>query len=104
MTQYPIVWRPAARSDLLALYDWISDWADPDTAYRYTSAVEAQVVKLGRFPRRGTPRDDLVPGMRTISFRGRTIIAYRVDQSKVEILRLLHSGQDWPDGDENDGE
>jgi len=93
--RYAVVWRPAARADLLALYDWIAERADPDTAFDYTSRIEAHAAKLAEYPERGTPRDDLVPGMRTTPYRRRTIIAYRVTGEEVEILRLVHAGQDW---------
>jgi toxin ParE1/3/4 len=91
----PVVWRPKARADLLALYDWIAGQADPETAFDYTARIEAQAAALATFPDRCTPRDDLVPGMRTIPYRRRTIIAYRVIDGKVEILRLIRAGQDW---------
>ncbi len=95
MKRYAVVWRPDARADLLALYDWIAARADPDTAFDYTSRIEAHAEKLAEFPERGTPRDDLVPGMRTTPYRRRTIIAYRVVGGEVEILRLVHAGRDW---------
>lgn len=95
MKPRPVVWRPRARADLLALYDWIAERADAETAFDYTSRIEARAALLATFPDRGTPRDDLVPGMRTIPYRRRTIIAYRVNGEDVEILRLVHAGQDW---------
>ena len=95
MIPRPIVWRPRARADLLRLYDWIAERADPDTAYAYTAAIEAHAAKLATFPDRGTPRDDLVPGLRTTPYRGRTVIGYRVLADSVEILRLVHAGQLW---------
>ena len=95
MTPLPVVWRPAARGDLLALYDWIADRADLETAFAYASKIEALGERLADFPNRGTPRDDLVPGMRTVPYRRRVTIAYRVLEDRVEILRLLQSGQDW---------
>lgn len=95
MKRYAVVWRPKARADLLALYDWIAERADPDTAFDYASRIEAHAAKLAEFPERGTPRDDLVPGLRTTPYRGRTVIAYRVTRGEVEILRLVHAGQDW---------
>jgi toxin ParE1/3/4 len=58
---YTIVWRPQARDDLLALYEWITEQADPDTAFEYTSKIEAHANTLANFPERGTPRDDLAP-------------------------------------------
>lgn len=95
MTAHKVVWRPRAQDDLLALYDWIADRADPDTALAYTSRIEDHADKLAEFPERGTPRDDLLPGLRTTPYRRRTVIAYRVTGGAVEILRLVHAGQDW---------
>ena len=94
MKQYPVVWRPKARSSLLALYDWIAEQADPETAFEYTSKIEAHAAKLANFPERGTPRDDLVSGLRTMPYRRRTVIAYRVLDDEVEILRVIHGGMD----------
>src|SRR3546814_6951406 len=37
-----VVWRRTATDDLYRLYDWIADHADPDTAFAYTSAIEAR--------------------------------------------------------------
>jgi toxin ParE1/3/4 len=94
LKQYKIVWHPNARADLIALYDWIAEQADPGTAFDYTSKIETQTAKLALFPDRGTPRDDLVTGMRTIPYRKRSIIAYRVLDEEVEILAIIHAGRD----------
>lgn len=93
MNAHRIVWRPKARDDLLSLYDWIAGQADPATAYDYTAEIEAHVRKLSHFPERGTPRGDLGEGIRTTPYRRRTIIAYRVMDGAVEIIRLVHGGQ-----------
>lgn len=95
MKRYPVVWRPSARADLLALYLWIADRADTETAFGYTGAIEDHAAKLAEFPNRGTPRDDLSPGLRTTVYQRRTVIAYRVEEDRVQVLRLLHAGQDW---------
>lgn len=93
MKAHKIVWRPGARDDLLSLYDWIAGQADPVTAYDYTAAIEVHVRKLSHFPERGSPREDLGEGIRTTPYRRRTIIAYRVLDDVVEIVRLVHGGQ-----------
>lgn len=100
MTRFAVVWRPAASADLIALYDWIAERADRATAFDYTSRIEAHAATLAEFPERGTPRDDLVSGLRTTPYRRRTTIAYRVTGGEVEILRLVHAGQDWAGLDE----
>ena len=94
MKQYRVVWRPQARDDLLALYEWIGEQADPATAFEYTSKIEAHATKLANFPERGTPRDDLAPGVRTTPYRRRTVIAYRVLDEEVEILAIAYAGRD----------
>lgn len=93
MKRYRIVWRPEARVQLIALYDWIAAQATSDTAIGYTAAIEAHVDRLATFPDRGTPRNDLHPGIRTIPYRRRTVIAHRVLGDEVEIRALAHGGQ-----------
>ncbi|GAA0867056.1 hypothetical protein GCM10009115_33440 [Sphingopyxis soli] len=88
-----VVWRQTATDDLYRLYDWIAESADPDTAFTYTSAIEAHAADLATYPNRGTLRDDLAPGVRTLNFQGRTVIAYRVGAA-VEVLRIFHAGQE----------
>ena len=95
MNRYTIAWRPNARDDLVDLYDWIAERADGATAFEYTAKIEQFVTGLSEFPERGTPRDDLVIGMRTLAYRRRTVIAYRVRANQVEVLRIIRTGQDW---------
>jgi toxin ParE1/3/4 len=101
--RYAVVWRPAARADLIALYDWIAVRAEPDIAFAYSSRIEAHAANLAEFPERGTPRDDLEPGLRTTPYTRRTIIAYRVSGDEVEILRLVHAGEEWGEGRKEKG-
>lgn len=91
---HKIVWRPSARADLLALYNWIAERAGTEIAFSYTSRIEALTGKLALFPERGSPRDDLHPGVRTIGYHRRTVIAYRVVGDEVEILHVAHGGRD----------
>ena len=48
-------------------------------------------------------RGDLVPGLRTVPYRRRTIIGYRVADGCVEVLRLVHGGQEWDGLEEGEG-
>ena len=90
---FKIVWRRTAQLDLYELYDWIAERADPDTAFVWTSGIEKHVAKLAEFPDRGSPRDDISPGVRTLNYRGRTVIAYLTSDC-VEILRVFHAGRE----------
>lgn len=66
---------------------------NPDTAFAYTGSIETHTADLATYPHRGTPRDDIAPGVRTPSFRGRPVIASRVE-AVVEVLRIFHAGQE----------
>lgn len=65
-------------------------------AERYTSAVIETCEGLTLFPLRGLSREDIRPGLRVTHHRGRTVIAYAVDQEsrRVSILEVLYGGQD----------
>ena len=90
----PVDWRETAQADLLELYDWLATLAGQDAATAYTDAVVAHVARLADLPGWGSPRDDLAPGIRTISYRRRTTIAYRQLEDKIEIVHLAHGGRD----------
>lgn len=89
-----IVWLATAQRDLKRLYDWIADQADADTALSYTSRIQTHTAKLADWPFIGSPRDEMAVGVRTITYRRRTIIAYQVVENEVEVLRVFHGGQE----------
>lgn len=88
-----IVWRQTAVDALDMLYDWIADQGDAATAYDYTSQIEAHVARLSTTPEWGALRETLGPGVRTIAYRRRTVIAYLVTANNVEILDVFHGGR-----------
>jgi len=58
--------------------------------------VVATCEGLALFPMRGVPREDIRPGLRVTHHKGRTLIAYAVDENSrtVSILGVLYGGQD----------
>lgn len=92
---FEIVFRPEAEDDLSALYDYIADHSSLARAGDFTMRIEAACMALAAFPRRGVPRDDLVPGLRTLAFERRAVIAYRVDRQTVKILRIFYAGRNF---------
>lgn len=70
--KYAIVLTPEARDHLNAIYDYVAAAASPDIAQRFTDGILDHIEKLTDYPRRGTMRDDLRPGLRTIAWRCRT--------------------------------
>jgi toxin ParE1/3/4 len=84
--------RPAL-ADLERIGDWVAANAGTEVALAYLDRIESACARLADFPLRGTPRDDLGPGVRTISFEGRATIVYRVEVATVLILGIFHAGR-----------
>ena len=94
-----INYTPEAQQQLNALDDWITEKASKDVAHRFLSAILDHIDGIGAFPLAGQAGDDVRPGMRTTTFKKRTLIAYEVDESSgevvVNVLGVFHGGQDW---------
>ena len=52
---------------------------------------------LAFFPLRGVPREDIRPGLRVTHHKGRTLIAYAVDEDTrtVSVLGIFYGGQNY---------
>lgn len=46
-------------------------------------------------PDRGTARDDIRPGLRTVGFRRRVIIAFAVLDQAVVVIGVFYGGRDY---------
>lgn len=87
--------RPAARADLRRLYIYIAEHASSKVAASYIARIRATCQKLDFMARRGQPREDLGPSIRTLHFEGRATIAYRIDDMGVQIARIFPAGMDY---------
>ena len=90
-----IYFRPEAEADLIRLYDYIAEDTGATIAAGYIERIEAACLALANFPERGTRRDDLLPGLRTIGFERRATIAFRVLKTRVEIVTIAYGGKDF---------
>lgn len=90
-----VLFRPSAEADLFALYDYIATVAGRGVAGTYIGRIEAACIQLETFSERGTKRDDLSPGLRTIGFERRVTIAFRVLPDVVEIVAIAYAGRDF---------
>jgi toxin ParE1/3/4 len=93
--RYKVSFRPTAERDLLGLYRWIAEKAGLEVAGRYVDRLEAACMALEIAPERGTRRDDIRLGIRTVGFERRATIAFRVRKREVTILRIFYGGQDF---------
>lgn len=92
---YRVVFRPEAEADLLNLYSYIAAEAGREVAGRYVDRIEAACLALERFPKRGTSRNDLRPGLRIVGFERRATIAFHVGDDTVTIVGVFPGGRDY---------
>ncbi|MEQ8345141.1 MAG: type II toxin-antitoxin system RelE/ParE family toxin [Sneathiellaceae bacterium] len=94
MKRRRVAFRPLARADLIALYDFIADKSGPAVALGYVERLEAACLALAEFPERGTRRDGIRPGIRSIGFERRATILFQVRPEDVLIVRIAYAGRD----------
>ena len=86
MNHYRLVFRQEALQQLEELHYFIADAGSPATAAGFTESIVAICEGLADFPYRGLAREDLRPGLRTIGFRKRAVIAYAMLNESVARL------------------
>ena len=92
-----VIFSAAAKADLFAIYDYIFERADAATALRFVESIEAYCLAFAHSPERGTKRDDLRPGLRTVGFRRRATILFEVDRAvrRVVIHGIYYGGRSF---------
>lgn len=82
--------------------DTIEDYIAVASGYRavaeqFVDGIVAYCESFETFPERGTQRDDLLLGLRTVGYRRRVTIAFCVDTAAfvVTILGVFYGGQDF---------
>jgi toxin ParE1/3/4 len=89
-----IEWLPRAARNLTAQLEWIAE-RDPGAAILVGDAVHAAVERLADHPSIGRP--GRVPPTRELVVVGTPyIVVYRIEQTVVLVLRILHGAQRWP--------
>lgn len=79
----------------MALYDWIAERASPDTALGYIDRLESYIRGFDYASERGTLRNDVREGLRTVGFERRATIAFNVTAQEAIVLGLFYGGQNW---------
>lgn len=92
---HKVVFRDRADTNLTSIYDYIADRSSPETAIGYVRRIRDACMALAHFPERGTKRDDILTGLRTIGFERRATIIFRVLETRVEIVSIAYGGQDY---------
>jgi toxin ParE1/3/4 len=95
MKRFKVSFRPRAEADLFRLYEHIAEEAGAAVASAFIDRIEAACMALEIFPKRGTRRDDIRAGLRTIGFERRATIIFLVRRAEVVIVRIFYGGQDF---------
>jgi toxin ParE1/3/4 len=90
-----IKWLDLAVDDLEELADYIAH-DNPDAAYRMVAFLWASINRLADHPETGRP--GRVFGTRELVISHTPfIVPYRIVNSEIQILRVLHGARKWPD-------
>lgn len=92
---HDVVFRLHAEADLWALFHYIAERTNRARALASIARIETACMALSTFPERGTKRDDLAPGLRTVGFENRVTIAFRVLEREVEIVAIAYAGREF---------
>lgn len=92
----PIDWKDDAKADARAILEYISQ-DNLAAAYGVYAEIQQHVSMLAEFPQMG--RSGRVKGTRELVVaRTPYIVAYRIKGDAVQVLRVLHGAQKWPQG------
>ena len=96
MKRYAVIFLPDEERRLADIETYIAERAGSSVAERFVEGVIARAQRLSAFPLRGTPRDDLQAGLRTVIHRRIVTIAYVVEGDRVAVTDFLYKGEDIP--------
>jgi toxin ParE1/3/4 len=81
-----------AEEDLIAIWASIAVH-NPIAADKFVHLLGRKIDSLFEMPERGTMRDDVQKGMRML-VEGKYLIFYRLFESRVQVLRVIHGSRD----------
>lgn len=88
-----LIWTDPAEKDLWDILDFIAD-DNPDAAWEMRSLLHNSADSLLQFPNKGRP--GRVIGTRELVVMPSYILIYKIDNSYIRILRVLHMSQNYP--------
>lgn len=86
---------PEALQQLDELEIHIAGASSPTVAARYVDSIVDYCENLQTFPHRGSRRDDLRPGLRTLGYRRRVTILFELSDDTVNIIGIYYGGRDY---------
>ena len=90
-----LVFSPEAERQLVEIQAYVADHSSVDRAHQYVERILVQCERLTDFPLLGSARDDIRPGLRTLGFERRAVIAFVPDEQRVAIVGIYYGGRQW---------
>ena len=91
-----IRWTDGAVQDFTQICDYVEEHGNAAAARRVALSIHNAIDLLAKFPEYG--RTGRKPDTRELVFGGLPYLAvYRVHENAVEIVRILHGAQKWPE-------
>ena len=98
MRSFRVVFDRRAQQELTELYDYIHDESGNERAATFVAEIRDYCLSFATFPKRGTLREDIAPGVRIAGYRRRVSIAFRVSGEQVLILGIFYGGRNIQPG------
>jgi toxin ParE1/3/4 len=96
MRRLPVRFREEAIADLEEVIVYLAEQgADVAVIRGFINRIRRQCEKVGDAPEGYPAREDLGPGIRIVPFERSAVIAYRIEQEKVEIVNVFYGGRDY---------
>ena len=96
MASYAVIIDRDAAADIQSIRNFIAERRSLEFANAFAGRIVAYCESLGALPHRGTKRDEVWPGLRTVAWRRAITVAFEVsDETKrVTVLGVFYRGRD----------
>ena len=96
MPRFTVIFDRDAEADLASIRDYITGARDREFALEFAERIVTYCESLADLPHRGTRRDEIMPGLRTVGWRRTVTVAFEVqdDARQVNILGIFYRGRD----------
>lgn len=92
MKSHQVRFADEALDDLGRIFTELLPVAGERAARDFVARLQAACLGLATFPKRGTVRQHVRPGLRNIGYRRQASIAFVVTEAEVLILRVFRRG------------
>jgi plasmid stabilization system protein ParE len=95
--RFTITYHSEAGDDFDLIDEFIAAYAGETAASKVIDEIRSTISKLTDFPRIGTVRNEIVPGLRALPSAGKATICFTVNDEThtVKIVCVTYAGQDW---------